>query len=378
MGFDRMKVNARLIELMAAGAQAPEWVCLLPAGRLTTQDGLTYLVDEAGMASILAANTARGVELVIDYEHQTHEGVEAPAAGWIKELAARPDGLWGRVQWNERGRAYVANREYRYLSPVIMVEQGSRRVVELLDVALTNSPRINNFPPITNKSGDEGMNWLERLRMALALAAEAGEAQVAEAAEKAINSGRALLTTLRTLVGLDDKATPEAVLEAVKVEVNKAKAKTPEGGARLEVIPNSVRQALKLGDGAGESEVLAAIKGLVAGSDQLVSVQARLEALEATNLEQAANSLVDRFTKEGKVIPATREEALAWAKKDPKAFEAYMNKAPKLLPTDRLPGGGGTGGQGSDGIDPVQAELNRMLGIEAEMFKQHNPASEEV
>ncbi|MBI4799680.1 MAG: hypothetical protein HY794_13335 [Desulfarculus sp.] len=367
------KVKARLIELNASGAEAPEWVHLLPAGRLTTVDGVEYLVDQAALAQIMASQSAHGADLVIDYEHQTHEGGQAPAAGWVKELAARPDGLWGRVQWTERGRAYVANREYRYLSPVLWVEVDSRRVVGLTDLALTNVPRIDNFPPILNK-GDVSMNWLERLRKALALGPEAGESQVLEATEQAINSGRGLLATLRTLVGLDDKAEPQKVLEAVKVEVNKAKAAPPAG---VTAIPNSLLEALKLRPGAGESEALGAIRGLAEGSAQLAQMQGRLADLERAEVERQANRLVDRGLKEGKITPATKDQVLAWAKTDPKGCEAYLNVAPVVVPMGGLPKAPQRQAAGG-APEGVQAEVNSMLGISPEVFKKHNPASEEV
>lgn len=144
------KLNSQELPPAAAG-QAPEWVFIMPAGTSTTVDGLTYLVDESAANSILAAFQRRGQDMVLDYEHQTVSGDIAPAAGWIKELQSRPDGIWGRVQWTARGSAFVVNREYRYLSPVVLVENATRRVMGIQSVALTNLPRIANFPALTNK-----------------------------------------------------------------------------------------------------------------------------------------------------------------------------------------------------------------------------------
>ncbi|MFH1036398.1 MAG: phage protease, partial [Pseudomonadota bacterium] len=287
----KVKTRGNLIELMSsAGATAPEWVNLLPAGELTTSDGLRYLVDQAAMNYILAAVNARRVDLVIDYEHQTYEGGQAPAAGWVKELQTRPDGLWGRVEWTPQGRDYVANREYRYLSPVIMVSKQNRRVLDMVAVGLTNVPRINDFPPLTNKDkGDQSMNWLEKLTKLLGLDAGASEEQAVAAVEKTLNSARGLLATLRTLVGLGEGAEAPQVLETVKTELNKAKA----APGQVLVVSNSVLAALKLPEGSGESAVLGAIRGLQEGSQQLETLQNRLVALEKGDLERQANRLVD-------------------------------------------------------------------------------------
>lgn len=369
-----MKVKAQggLIELMSAAAgMAPEWVNLLPAGQLTTNDGLRYLVDQAGMEAILASFRARRVDLVIDYEHQTYEGGEAPAAGWVKELQARPDGIWGRVEWTERGKVYVTNREYRYLSPVIMVSKESRRVMDLVAVGLTNVPRINDFPPLTNK-GDQDMNWLEKLKAALGLEAGASEEQAVAAVEKTLNSARGLMATLRTLVGLGEAAEAPQVLEAIKAELNKAKAAT----GQVLVVSNNVLAALKLPADAGESAVLGAIRGLQEGSQQLEALQNRLDALEKGDLERRANRLVDAAMKAGKVAPASMTSALEWAQKDPEGFQAYMNTAPRVVPLGDLPGGPTTTAAG--GLDDTQRQINKMLGLGDEVFKKHFPSDKEV
>jgi phage I-like protein len=83
--------------------------------------------------------------VVVDYEHQTLSGHKAPAAGWIKELTARDDGLWARVAWTDAARGHLAAREYRYFSPVLRLEPETRRPLALLHAALTNTPAINGL-----------------------------------------------------------------------------------------------------------------------------------------------------------------------------------------------------------------------------------------
>ena len=92
----------------------------------------------------------RNIDMVIDYEHQTMTGTEAPAAGWIKELDPRDDGLWARVDWTQNAYDRIMNREYRYISPVIELDE-KRNFTGLLNVALTNYPAINNLDPLTLK-----------------------------------------------------------------------------------------------------------------------------------------------------------------------------------------------------------------------------------
>jgi phage I-like protein len=89
--------------LIRLAATPPETIRLLPLGKIVLGDGREpFMVTEESMAKIMAAWEQRGNEMVIDYEHQTVAGGEAPAAGWVKSLHAAADGLWAQVAWTDR------------------------------------------------------------------------------------------------------------------------------------------------------------------------------------------------------------------------------------------------------------------------------------
>ena len=82
--------------------EAPAWVHLLPSGATTARDGRRFILAEP--EAVIAAFEAGRIDLPVDYEHQADKPVNrangpVPAAGWIKALEARADGLWGRVEW---------------------------------------------------------------------------------------------------------------------------------------------------------------------------------------------------------------------------------------------------------------------------------------
>ena len=132
---------------------APEEVQILPFGEVRPKGKTPFTVDEVSIGLILAAFEGGKTDLVVDYEHQSLSGSEAPAAGWIKALEDRgPDGLWGAVQWTDRAKEYLKNREYRYLSPVVLIRKKDGRAVELLGAALTNLPAIDGMMPVVNTS----------------------------------------------------------------------------------------------------------------------------------------------------------------------------------------------------------------------------------
>ena len=107
----------------------PTEIQVIPYGRYDTPKG-EFVLDDDGAAGIVAAFEAQKNDMVIDYEHQTLAGTEAPAAGWIKKLINKgKDGIWASVEWTERAKKYLLNREYRYLSPVFVKRIADNKVI---------------------------------------------------------------------------------------------------------------------------------------------------------------------------------------------------------------------------------------------------------
>lgn len=47
-----------------------------------------------------------------------HEGYEEqPAVGWITQVEARDDGLWGDVEWNDLGKGMLSDKQFKFFSP---------------------------------------------------------------------------------------------------------------------------------------------------------------------------------------------------------------------------------------------------------------------
>ena len=116
--------------------------------------------------------------MVIDYEHQTLKSVEAPAAGWIKRLINRGEqGLWAAVEWTEKATKFLVNREYRYFSPVFLVRKSDRKVIQVTNAALTNSPQINHLTPIIAKLDHSGIGLISLDEATLSIAKMMGNTE---------------------------------------------------------------------------------------------------------------------------------------------------------------------------------------------------------
>lgn len=141
-GVADLRATCAASELPADQA-APEWVELLPTGKVRGRDGRVFIVDDP--AAVVAASDVSGAELPIDYEHQADAprgNGPVPAAGWVEELAVRDGAIWGRVKWTGKAANMIAAREYRYLSPVLL-HDAQGRVRRLLGAGLVHRPNLN-------------------------------------------------------------------------------------------------------------------------------------------------------------------------------------------------------------------------------------------
>lgn len=126
-------------------SQAPEWVHLFPTGPITGRDGRAWTLDDPD--ALIAAFKARRVDLPVDFEHQS-ENADArqsgpvPAAGWIKELQMRANGLWGRVDWTTQARDLIQSRAYRYLSPAFL-HTPDAKIRQLKGAGLVHYPNLH-------------------------------------------------------------------------------------------------------------------------------------------------------------------------------------------------------------------------------------------
>lgn len=322
-------------ELGAHGA--PPLIQVIPHGYHDTPKG-DFLCDDESARLVIEEFGKRTNDMVADYEHQTLAGCEAPAAGWIKELVNKgKDGVWATVEWTDKAKAYIKNREYRYVSPVFLKRPSDKRVVRLVNVALTNQPNIDGMTPIVNKADLSRTNKKEGTKM------------------------KGLLKTL----GLPEDATEAQGIEA---------AASLKAAHEAMVANKAVIHALGLKEGAKESEVVGTVMAMKQGFDQTNGLVAKVAALEGRLREKDAEELVALAMKEGKIPAAQLDWAKAYAAKDPEGFKVFVAKAVPVVPMGALPGGAGNG---KAGVDEAQTLVNKTLGIPDETFKKHNPPKED-
>ena len=320
---------------------APEVISVLPFGHVVSQKG-EFDVDEESLAAMKEQIAQRGVDLVVDYEHQTLTGERAPAAGWVKELFAEDGHIKARVEWTIPAKQYLENKEYRYLSPVI-----------------TNTPAIAGMTPIVNSStfqgGETNMNELiKKIAAALGLGEDADEEQI--------------LTALSACVE-ENKALKEAA------EGGKAPGKKPGEDGKPEdqddgiVANKSVCELLGLKAGASTADVAASIMALKGGVD------GRVKALEEKLADRDAEEAVELALKSGKITPAQRGWAKGYALKSPDGFKEFLEKAPQAVPMSEIAGGDALALKGNK-PDEATMLVCKQLGVSAEDVQKYGMKEE--
>ncbi|MCX5785673.1 MAG: phage protease [Elusimicrobia bacterium] len=336
---DGQAVRTMVVAMSMGGqGQAPEIIQLLPFGEHKTDKGMVIL-DKAGADMVMDFYKASQTDPVIDYEHQTLSGNEAPAAGWVTELENKgADGIWGKVSWCKRAAEMLNNREYRYLSPVFLRDK-KNRVVKFLHAALTNTPAIDGMEPVVAKQEVNGGN-------------------AATKKEETIK-----MDNILKALGLAATATVDEAIAAI--------TSLKETAGKIPVACKGVLTALGLTDGASESETVGTIVAMKSGSDKTSELAARVKTLSDKLAARDADELVQVALKAGKISPAQNDWAKKYAAEDPEGFKVFVAKAPVVVPMGNE--------HKEPAPEPTSQELTaaevvacKQLGISVEDFKKHN------
>lgn len=147
-----MLYGGKLIALKDIKEDTLYEVLLAVTGTWEGHNAGSFKIDTLDIVRMKNNFDDRKVEIVVDYEHQSLYGCEAPAAGWISDVYTSKDNaeLWGKIKWTKKAYEYIKNKEYRYLSPVFNFyaldqKSGANIGVRLESVALTNTPFLDEL-----------------------------------------------------------------------------------------------------------------------------------------------------------------------------------------------------------------------------------------
>ena len=292
--------RARMAALdLTSDGEVPEWVHLLPTanGEAQTQDARgPYHVADA--AAIIAASFADQAKLQIDENHsedlRASKGEPSPARGWITEMQARADGIWGKVEWTASGRALVADKAYRAMSPVILHDAG-KKIASILRASLVNRP---NFRGLATLNQETAMNPMDQIAEACGLSAGA--------------SADAIVTAIQAMKGKDTGPALQSALAAI--------------GTALGVV--GTQEAILA---AAAAKAVAKPAEIAALQAEMAGIATELTTLKTSGARAAAEAFVDGAIKERRVgVKPLRDHYIARHMVGSADVEKEINAMPTL------------------------------------------------
>lgn len=342
-------VPADPFALTDAGA-VPEWIHIMPVGQWEHETYGAITVSDTEIDELIRNFESSPNDLVVDYEHQSTTGRMSPAAGWIRAMEKRIEGIWAQVQWTEKASEMIKNREYRYISPAWTMKAKDKTTgadigAKFHSIALTNTPWFHGMMPIaaSDRTGggarysayvvDDDTNleenaMLEKLRTLLGLAESATETDVCKAVE-ALKAPTALFTELG-LQGND--ATVGKAVDKIKTLL------FAELG--LKGVDATVTKAVEaIAALRTERDSLKTLSDTSVPLAKFTALQAEVTQMRTESNERTAAEKVTAALKDGKITPAQGEWAKAYALKDPQGFDAFVAAQPVVVDMKRMKGG---------------------------------------
>ncbi|PZQ20150.1 MAG: hypothetical protein DI569_16425 [Sphingopyxis macrogoltabida] len=320
----------------------PEWLHLLPAGEIFTNDGRgPYRAGD--MVALMAASLNAGEKLVLDENHSTDlagpRGEEAPARAWIVELQHRADGIWGRPEWLPASVERRIWKEYRGVSPVILHRKDGT-IDAVLRASLTNKPNFKGLVALHQENAMDFRAWLIEA------------------------------------LGLDSGADDAAIMAALKA---KFEGKKDEGETALQSALDPIAQAAGLAVGSNAAAILVGVQQLAAGGgrdevitalqSELAGVTTQLNTLQDSGKRTAATTFVDGAIAAQRVgIKPMRDRYITMHMADPTGTEELINAMPCLKNT--ATGGVPPGDRKEGELNDADASVIALMGLDPEEYKK--------
>ncbi|EIE5970165.1 phage protease [Salmonella enterica] len=331
-------IAALSISLTAEATPATR-VRIFPAGEFRSNDGRpkgcpAWVMNAACAQRLIAAAASKKVDYSFDYEHQTlravTNGKPAPASAWFKSLEwVEGDGLYAvDVDWTAAASQMIAAREYRYLSPMFDYHPVTGEVGQLINVALTNLPALEEL--------DEGV-------IAAASRLAATSSTLPESTSMDEEQIAYLLSQLRWILNLPETSTAADIkteLEKIITAISGGKELAATNVDLLALINAGTDKDARIAEQAAQ---IADLSQRVYDPTKFVPVAALSQVQEqyaqtiTESGSQEVEQLITAALSDRRLLPGELE---TWARdlgqKNPAALKAYLEKAPPMAALNRM------------------------------------------
>jgi len=343
---------------------AADWIMLVPLGAggmaLTVDGRGPYRVADPAKLAVASLQAHSG-RIPIDENHATDlaapQGQPAPARGWATKLEARSDGIYGHVEWSASGAALMADKAYRFISPVLVHDKAGN-VLDLPRASLTNIPNLRGMSALHAQENDN-MDMLAQLRKLLGLADDADEAAVIAKVKDACGNSTAMQSVAKAagLPETSDTATLLTTVTALKA------------GTSLQ----SIAKAAGLKDDANEAAIVSAVTALAStGRETITALQSEIKdlgtklnaALNATARDKAT-AYVDGEIARGRAgVKPMRDKYIAMHAVNPAEVEELIGAMPIIGPSGAQVTPPPASKDGTVSLNAEQENAAKLLGID--------------
>ena len=321
----------------------PEWVRFLAPGVNRARDGRVFNVADPAEVVRLSTEYKGAIDLLVDFEHQfdrsRDNGQPAPAAAWIKQLAATgPDGtpgIWAQIDWLPGTVELIRKRQYRYLSAAV-AHDDKNNVVLVPRASLTNQPAMDTASALFSTRREERHeptpthnpeNTMDKLLKAL-LAALGLPADMAEdKASPVLLSVATLMASIAKAANLEVSALSAMTADQVKLAFTKP----------LDDKIATLAVTAKVAGDATPEQIVAGIQSLGVDPTKYIARSVYDETAAQLATLTAANraTLIDKGKRQGKLSPKMIEDFV------PQLSIEQLNSFLATAPVIVTPGGPG-------------------------------------
>jgi len=200
-----------------------------------------YPAETVGGVEIVEVFTKEAFEKIIDnwkadgskmiradFDHKSEMTDDTVASGWIKDLYVDDDkGLMGTLVVSEKGAEALNGLDYRYGSPVFILEgeDDQSTPTHLISYAFTNRPRLRDMDAVWNS---ETKNVIKNDNTVNDVNEEKDTDEVNNEESDIKDNNMEFLNKIREVLGLPAEAVEEDVIKSVQEMVDAIKAKEEE------------------------------------------------------------------------------------------------------------------------------------------------------
>lgn len=303
---------------------------LIPTGTIKTADRRRpFRLDDPAAVIERSLALAPGGMLAIDFDHRTFAGQgknDSRAAGWIKGMEVEGGRVMASVEWTPEGRKALADRAYRFISPVFdNLPDG--KIVRIGGAGLVNNPALPQLRQLASQEQD--MDPIQQIAGIVGLAADKPDDIVVRVT--ALAAAETQLTSIATAAGVTGD-------DAVTQICARLTARAPDPA---QFVPMA----------------------------QFTALQTQFASLQADVQKDRVEEALEKARAAGKLIPAMEDWATQLASQDLAQFEAWAAAAPAVVPLGQRQLAGATPPPArSDTLTDTERQLASTLGLKPEDY----------